>query len=239
MPDEKTAEAALEQRDAPAGEPASGRALTLAAAVGASMLATVLLLYFFKFGGSLSSDAERWGQFGDYVGGILNAIFGLLAFLAILLTIRLQLQELRENRLETRRAELQRVIQSLGTDLQTVLAKPVTCETPWIWGNRPEASAGIREVPLRTLLLSDGIDWKRYLAELQTSTKFRLSQAGELVQDRDVWLQAYSGLDTLMRVLEEYQRIGGQESLVSYYRNRYQSPLARFQESEESTVPAT
>lgn len=35
-----------------------------------------------------------WGQYGDYIGGVLNPILGFLSFLALLLTLILQRQEL-------------------------------------------------------------------------------------------------------------------------------------------------
>jgi hypothetical protein len=60
----------------------------------------VVSAYVLKFGGNFSDDPERWGAFGDYVGGILNPIFAFLAFVALLLTIILQSRELELTRVE-------------------------------------------------------------------------------------------------------------------------------------------
>ena len=52
-------------------------------------------LYFYNFPGALSPDADRWGQFGDYVGGVLNPAFSFLALIALLATFALQVRQLR------------------------------------------------------------------------------------------------------------------------------------------------
>jgi hypothetical protein len=68
--------------------------------VATVLLATFIVLgiYVYKFavifGMGLSSSQETWGQFGDYVGGLLNPFFALAALLALLYTILLQQREL-------------------------------------------------------------------------------------------------------------------------------------------------
>ena len=62
------------------------------------IIAMVLIsLYFLKFSGYFSQAQEAWGQFGDYVGGILNPLFSLTALFALLHTIQLQSKELHES----------------------------------------------------------------------------------------------------------------------------------------------
>jgi len=80
--------------------------------VGIAILIALILivLYFLKFGFlteeqggrgfqlvNLSGKQEAWGQFGDYVGGILNPLFSLTTLFALLHTIYLQSKELRES----------------------------------------------------------------------------------------------------------------------------------------------
>jgi hypothetical protein len=50
--------------------------------------------YLYQFSGPLSHNPERWAQFGDYFGGILNPLLSFSALIAILITIRLQSDEL-------------------------------------------------------------------------------------------------------------------------------------------------
>ncbi|UTW49823.1 putative phage abortive infection protein [Bacterioplanoides sp. SCSIO 12839] len=63
--------------------------------IAALALALVLGIYFFKFGGYLSSDQGVWGTFGDFVGGTLNPLLAFASLCAILLTMKMQSDELK------------------------------------------------------------------------------------------------------------------------------------------------
>ncbi|MDZ5436571.1 hypothetical protein T3H00_28410 [Pseudomonas fluorescens] len=66
--------------------------------VTALLIAIMLLLSFMaKFGLTPSEDQGAWGQFGDFVGGILNPLFSIIGLLALLYTIVLQSEELRKS----------------------------------------------------------------------------------------------------------------------------------------------
>lgn len=63
----------------------------------AGMIAAVAVITFFAYHFArtpISSTTAEWGQFGDYVGGLLNPAFSFLALLALLATFRLQVREL-------------------------------------------------------------------------------------------------------------------------------------------------
>lgn len=64
-------------------------------------------IYFLNFHGSFSDDHQKWGTFGDYLGGTLNPTLSFLGLLALLLTLSLQnkqteisVQELKLSRTE-------------------------------------------------------------------------------------------------------------------------------------------
>ncbi|MGZ8161061.1 MAG: hypothetical protein ACXWT4_19985, partial [Methylobacter sp.] len=66
------------------------------------IVAVVLVCsYFFSFSFPLPKGGDKaqeiWGQFGDYVGGILNPLFSLTTVAALLYTIILQSKELHES----------------------------------------------------------------------------------------------------------------------------------------------
>lgn len=69
--------------------------LTGLAYIGMAVAIAVIAIYAWQFSGPLAKDTEKWGQFGDYVGGLLNPTFSLLALLALLATLGLQVRELR------------------------------------------------------------------------------------------------------------------------------------------------
>lgn len=51
-------------------------------------------IYTNTFGFLVTDSHERWGQFGDFIGGLLNPTFGLLSFFALLYTLFYQSKEL-------------------------------------------------------------------------------------------------------------------------------------------------
>ncbi|HDS1682132.1 TPA: hypothetical protein QEM39_003708 [Pseudomonas putida] len=63
-------------------------------------IVVVLIFYVFNFFGSLSSSKETWGQFGDYVGGLLNPLLSFLALIAVVRGLRYQSEELKAARSE-------------------------------------------------------------------------------------------------------------------------------------------
>lgn len=50
----------------------------------------ILLFYILEFGGSsFSNDPQRWGQFADYVGGLMNPLLSIIVLWTLLKTLRL------------------------------------------------------------------------------------------------------------------------------------------------------
>lgn len=78
-------------------------------AFGTGITAFVFIFYFMNFTGELTTEHERWGTFGDFVGGKLNPLLSFLGLLALLLTVVLQNRqiEISSNELELSRKELE------------------------------------------------------------------------------------------------------------------------------------
>ncbi|MCH2340486.1 hypothetical protein ACGFZ7_05325 [Pseudomonas sp. NPDC047963] len=69
----------------------------------ASLFAVLLFFaavipYLVNFGEGLSKSNEVWGQFGDYLGGSLNPVFGFLTLLVVLYNTRIQRDEIENNK---------------------------------------------------------------------------------------------------------------------------------------------
>ena len=73
-------------------------------------------VYFHVFHGSLSTKQEVWGQFGEYVGGILGPLFALAALFALLYTVILQSKELRASAEQLEKS--QRALESQNSVLE-------------------------------------------------------------------------------------------------------------------------
>src|SRR5687768_530089 len=61
---------------------------------GICLAIIVVATYFSPWGPKDEQAWSKWGQLGDYVGGLLNPVFGFLGFLALLLTLWFQSKEL-------------------------------------------------------------------------------------------------------------------------------------------------
>jgi len=68
--------------------------------VGLAVIAVVAGAYFFKFHGPTADEQGTWGEFGDYVGGLINPIFGFITVLILVETLRVQRRDLELSRIE-------------------------------------------------------------------------------------------------------------------------------------------
>lgn len=74
----------------------------------------VLISYFSHFNGEFSKSSADWGTFGDFVGGSLNPLLAFLSFVALLITLVMQSQQLELSRkeLSATREELRRAAEA-------------------------------------------------------------------------------------------------------------------------------
>ena len=92
-----------------------------------AILTIPIFYYYLKFHDSfmlqnflakLSDDPDKWGTFGDYLGGTLNPIISFLALIGLLYTIHQQAQEMKATRDELERTAEQQSRQSEIFNLQ-------------------------------------------------------------------------------------------------------------------------
>lgn len=74
--------------------------LAALAAIALIALTGVVLLYAQHFEQGPLDSHSAWGEFGDYLGGTLNPIFGLLSFFALLATLLIQTHQLQLSKTE-------------------------------------------------------------------------------------------------------------------------------------------
>lgn len=74
----------------------------------------IIAFYFFNFRAGLSSDHQRWSEFGDFIGGTVGPLVSFFAFFALLLTILLQNKAIRisQEELKLTREELAKTSES-------------------------------------------------------------------------------------------------------------------------------
>jgi len=88
----------------------------------------ILILAFYalpRANFSISTDPSYWGAFGDYVGGILNPLFGIFTLIGLALSIYLQneILEVQKEELANTRKELERSTTALVIQNKTMLAQ--------------------------------------------------------------------------------------------------------------------
>lgn len=64
----------------------------------AVVIALIPFYFYFKiFNFEISTEHTAWGEFGDYIGGLLSSIFAFAALIALLYSVLLQSEELNES----------------------------------------------------------------------------------------------------------------------------------------------
>lgn len=99
-----------------------GYVLTAIGITAIFFIIMVVGMYFYYFEGSISKNHSYWGEFGDYVGGVLNPLLAFFALIALLYTIKLQSDELKLSReeLQLSREELEKSAIALRQQSETL-----------------------------------------------------------------------------------------------------------------------
>lgn len=107
--------------------------LVTLAAMASIAFAGVVLLYAQHFGHGPLDSHSAWGEFGDYLGGTLNPVFGFLSFFALLTTLLIQTHQLQlsKTELQLTREELaaSRFEYQRSADAQMEMSKSLTQQT--------------------------------------------------------------------------------------------------------------
>ena len=86
------------------------KVFTFLGGIGLGAFFLVMYLYLLRFWRyEFSPDPARWAEFGEYIGGTLGGIFGLLAFIGVLITIVQQRTQINLMRSQFTREELLRL----------------------------------------------------------------------------------------------------------------------------------
>ena len=84
----------------------------------AALVAAVLWVYISQFGSELSTEHSNWGEFGDYVGGVLGPVFSFLALVVLIYTLTIQTRQFSLQNFESGFFELVRFHHDIVSDLE-------------------------------------------------------------------------------------------------------------------------
>ena len=182
--------------------------------------AVLISLYFYNFAPKnnfqLSTGDGAWANFGSYIGGVLSPLFSFLAFAGVLLTVWLQAIQLDRAKSQAKIDEFQRVIANVSLQLDGLLAHRLEVPPvhPGLVG-QPEtvffyiSAAG-------SAAIAPAAD---YIVEARNN---------DLINNikPSIWsIVAVIGIELqqLAWCIEEYNRIGGAESVAEFYKKRYEA----------------
>ncbi|MGZ9707440.1 hypothetical protein ACXX81_15670 [Pseudomonas sp. GNP013] len=89
------------------------------------LMLLILLLYNSQFGFVPSDSKGDWGTFGDYFGGILNPIIGMLGFIGILRSLRMQQFQLNNMKHDKLAEEVLEAVKDIDKRINESLASSV------------------------------------------------------------------------------------------------------------------
>lgn len=188
---------------------------------------TVYGVYIYKFApGSwfnLSSKPDDWGVFGDYVGGVLNPFFSFLAFIGVIITVILQAKQLDIARQQANVEEIQRVLSTLSSRIDSLLSAVPSSTTRAIQDlSAPPQSVFELVSALGTLHLNrppkEDLDWLRLHAMETRLQELETAISGQLTV-------LCIELEALAWTLGRYAKDGGSPTVIEFYKYRYRAVL--------------
>ncbi|BED88988.1 hypothetical protein PspMM1_14560 [Pseudoalteromonas sp. MM1] len=87
--------------------------------VGVLMLAA--MMYFFSFGGELSSESGDWGAFGSYLSGTAGVVIALFAVIWLIYSVSIQKEELSQLKSELKKSGDEQVVQTRISSLTALI----------------------------------------------------------------------------------------------------------------------
>lgn len=104
-----------------------GNMLVVAAVVALAVVAA-FFMRFWRL--PISSDPHDWGALGDYIGGLLNPLFGIFSLTVLLFSLQVQRRALREAERQTELQEIQRLVASAAASVDAGLDRELRPDSP-------------------------------------------------------------------------------------------------------------
>jgi hypothetical protein len=201
-------------------------------AIGALSALAVQGSYLYKFvfvpGAwfTLSNDQAVWGQYGDYVGGLLNPIFSSLAFSGLVATIVLQARQIDDAKRNAELEEMQRVQSTIAARIDHLLTSQVIVSTQEYkhllrFADNPQSVFELVS-SLGTMALSEpkegDTNWAKWLWDDVTVEELRKTLRAQTVP---LCLE----FESLSFMLMRYAETQGSQVVIDFYKYRFTAVL--------------
>jgi len=183
--------------------------------VGTLSLGAVFLSYYSHFPGAFINSHEKWGQFGDFVGGTANPILAFFTFVGVLWTISLTYDLRKDQQTEAKKSELHKVIDLLHNEIDTLLDKPI---------NIPKG------------LDISGHENKASFREMSKYDLPNVFLNGMDAENPDHFNRLWHLFVMLRTYLTMYQCMAGDKNLSDYYRISYFRAVKRIEKMDNAMM---
>jgi hypothetical protein len=189
--------------------------LTVTSALSVLLVVGAYALHFGpQSGWQLSRDPEDWARFGEYVGGI----FGMLAFVGVLITLSLQRAQLEEQRKQFGLQEFQRMAAELSKTADVILAREPSGVTEELQQKMRVKGASMS---VFNMLSAIGVNAmapsKDYMVKSRQNDIH--NQTLPIIRS-DIGIVVIE-LQHLVNCLEAYRTAGGNQTVIGLYKLRY------------------
>jgi hypothetical protein len=181
-------------------------------------IAAYVVMFAPQAGFKLSSNTEDWSRFAEYLGGTLGPLYGLFAFLGVLMTVGLQRQQIDDVRAQSEQQALQQLLATPSGKLEDMLraapaSKPAKIfdfmtARPDVVSLRSFLSLGGSLVLLADSQEPAAVGHRSWIPEIKECV---ITEVGALTRE----------LDELVQCLKEYRAAGGSGSIQRFYLDRY------------------
>lgn len=191
---------------------------------GIALFAVVVVVgaYALNFAGpggyAFSKNVEDWVRFAEYLGGTLGPIYGLLAFLGVLITILLQRRQIDDMRAQSEQQALQNLLASVSANIDATLHRAPVIKPSNLFD---DIRSTYEVVSVRNFLSVGGS-----LAMLASTGEEKPAAGEDWIQEIKKCIGADAKslareIDQLAKCLNEYRRARGSEAIEDFYLERY------------------
>lgn len=172
-------------------------------AVGAAAIGAYFTYFGLVLGQPAAVEADKWGTFGDFFGGLMNPIVAFAAFYWLTQSVKLQKQELAETRAELRsaaEAQKQLVVNGVLTAKLSALTALANAANDDLVFNREVQEAIAEGVP------TDSVVAERDYVEQHNPTLLRIAaKSAQRREARDRYLKEMGEILSSISQIEKAQ----------------------------------
>lgn len=188
------------------------------------LIILVCSMYYFDnhFNVSPPENSHKWGEFGDFIGGVLNPIFALFAFLGLLITVGQQHAHQEESRKFLRLSLVQNLLEKRAAAIEQKLSER------WPDEHRLGGEQYEGRIPLQKILSIVGHSERTKFIEYERhSVDYSDIRVRELLNSVTMEINNLVGdLAYLAAALrDDWLENGGDPSLVKYYEKQFVSSI--------------